>query len=105
MVTRITDAGGLPATPPRADSTGSASVRAGQGSGPPPQGAEASAPAVRLQLSPATQLKSAATVSDEALVQQIRQRLEAGQFHIDYEKVGEGMLRDLIAQSLHRTTR
>lgn len=106
MVTRITDAGALPTPPPRtertAEGTGSAAARPGQD-------AEASAaPAVRLQLSPATQLKASAastsaTTSDEALVQQIRQRLESGQFHIDYDKVGEGMLRDLIAQSLHRT--
>jgi flagellar biosynthesis anti-sigma factor FlgM len=110
MVTRITDAGALPTPPPRTErATERAGERAAERTG---QDAEASAaPAVRLQLSPATQLKSAAastsstsaTTSDEALVQQIRQRLESGQFHIDYDKVGEGMLRDLIAQSLHRT--
>jgi anti-sigma28 factor (negative regulator of flagellin synthesis) len=112
MVTRITDAGALPTTPPRAERPGTTGVRSDQEAGSGPTvGAEAaatpsSAPAVRLQLSAASQLGAASpAVSDEALVQQIRQRLEAGQFHIDYEKVGEGMLRDLIAQSLHRTQR
>jgi len=109
MVTRITDAGNLPPTPPRADRSGAAGLRAGQEStsNPPASEAASSAPAVRIQLSPASQLSSpsASTVSDEALIQQIRQRLEAGQFHIDYDKVSEGILRDLIAQSVHRTQR
>jgi anti-sigma28 factor (negative regulator of flagellin synthesis) len=112
MVTRITDAGTLPATPPRTDRPGSSGVRADQEAAPDPASGSAAAasasaaPAVRIQLSPASQLGSGAPVSaDDALVQQIRQRLDAGQFHIDYEKVGEGLLRDLIAQSLHRTQR
>jgi len=111
MVTRITDAGALPTTPPRTERPGSTGVRSDQEAGSGPTlGAEAaapsSAPAVRLQLSAASQLGAASpAVSDEALVQQIRQRMDAGQFHIDYEKVGEGILRDLIAQSLHRTQR
>ena len=106
MVTRITDAGTLPATTPRTDRPGTAGIRADQESGTGPTAEGAAAPAVRIQLSPASQLGAGSPVSsDEALVQQIRQRLDAGQFHIDYEQVGEGMLRDLIAQSLHRTQR
>jgi anti-sigma28 factor (negative regulator of flagellin synthesis) len=112
MVTRITDAGTLPATTSRTDRPGTGGIRADQESvaGSTAAGAStasaSAAPAVRIQLSPASQLGAGSPVnSDEALVQQIRQRLDAGQFHIDYEKVGEGMLRDLIAQSLHRTQR
>jgi|LauGreDrversion4_2_1035121.scaffolds.fasta_scaffold792521_1 anti-sigma28 factor (negative regulator of flagellin synthesis) len=112
MVTRITDAGTLPATTSRTDRPGAAGIRADQEAGSDAATGSASAasasaaPAVRIQLSPASQLGAGSPVnSDEALVQQIRQRLDAGQFHIDYEKVGEGMLRDLIAQSLHRTQR
>lgn len=103
MVTRITDTGALPTTPPRAERSGADHARAeGQAIQP---GAGSPEPAVRIQLSEASQLglNAASTVSDEALVREIRQRIDAGQFRIDYEKVGEGILRDLIAQSVHRT--
>jgi flagellar biosynthesis anti-sigma factor FlgM len=104
MVNRITDSGTLPSQPARPGGTGSAT---GASTESPANPASAPAPAVRIQLSATSQVDSAAAaspaVSDEALVREIRQRVEAGQFRIDYEQVGEGILRDLLSQSLYRT--
>ena len=106
MVNRITDSGALPSQPARPGGTGG-TAQTSSDSPVSQAAASAPAPAVRIQLSATSQVDSAAAasppVSDEALVREIRQRVEAGQFRIDYEQVGEGILRDLLSQSLYRT--
>jgi anti-sigma28 factor (negative regulator of flagellin synthesis) len=103
MVTRITDTGILPGTTVKQGRTAAspAPTDTAAGTAEPKSAAD---PAVRISLSMNASPETSAppSVSSEALVQEIRQRLASGQFQIDYEKVGEGMLRDLIAQSARK---
>lgn len=74
----------------------------------PAPSATSSTPAVRLELSEATQMgksPSPAVVNDlssSELVQEIRRRVQSGSFVIDYEQVGQAMLRDVVAQAIVR---
>ena len=67
-----------------------------------------SSPAVRLELSEATQAGKTPTpavvqdLSSSELVQEIRRRVQSGSFVIDYEQVGQAMLRDVVAQAVGR---
>lgn len=65
-------------------------------------------PAVRLDLSQATQAVKAAdlgktqdTTSTE-LVKEIRDRIQSGRFVVDYEQIGQALLRDVVAQVIAR---
>ncbi len=104
MVTRITDAGILPTGPLQQGRTNvsAASADSASGTAAAAETKNPSEPAVKINLSMTASQQAAAAVSSEALVEEIRQRLASGQFQIDYEKVGEGMLRELIAQSARR---
>lgn len=74
----------------------------------PTPASNTSSPAVRLALSEATQAGKApapAVVQDLAsseLVQEIRRRVQSGSFVIDYEQVGQALLRDVVAQAVGR---
>lgn len=65
-------------------------------------------PAVRLDLSQATQAVKAAdpgktqdTASTD-LVKEIRDRVQSGRFVVDYEHIGQALLRDVVAQVIAR---
>jgi anti-sigma28 factor (negative regulator of flagellin synthesis) len=64
--------------------------------------------AVRLSLSETTQAGMAPQAQDtqnlssSALVQEIRDRVQSGRFVIDYEQVGQAMLRDVVARAVGR---
>lgn len=65
-------------------------------------------PAVRLSLSETTQASMTAPpavtqdLSSSALVQEIRDRVQSGRFVIDYEQVGQALLRDVVARAVGR---
>ena len=64
-------------------------------------------PAVRLDLSQATQSGKAAVsgadlVSSSSLVKEIRERVESGRFVIDYEQIGQSLLREVVARATGR---
>ncbi len=104
MVTRITDTGILPTAPVQQGraNLSAASADSAPGTAAAPDSKSPSEPAVKINLSTSASQQAAVAVSSEALVEEIRQRLASGQFQIDYEKVGEGMLRELIAQSARK---
>jgi len=65
-------------------------------------------PAVRLDLSQATQAVKVVlpgTAQDSAsteLVKEIRDRVQSGRFVVDYEQIGQALLRDVVAQVITR---
>jgi anti-sigma28 factor (negative regulator of flagellin synthesis) len=64
-------------------------------------------PAVRLSLSETTQglapqAEVTQSLSSSALIQEIRDRVQSGRFVIDYEQVGQAMLRDVVARAVGR---
>ena len=50
----------------------------------------------------APQAQVTQNLSSSALVQEIRDRVQSGRFAIDYEQVGQAMLRDVVARAVGR---
>ena len=77
---------------------------------PSGKGADASAargatPAASIQIDVAAAIasaKKADKASDVKLLEDIRAKIQSGEFEIDYDKVAESILGDAIASSMHR---
>jgi flagellar biosynthesis anti-sigma factor FlgM len=92
---------------PSAVSPSGGAATANRAPHPAPAASGAStSPAVAFELSPAAQAVQSVAVSNEAafdaaLVQEIRQRIQSGDFQVNLQGVARGILRDaiLVAQS------
>jgi len=74
-------------------------------SNPAAAGAKAASPAASLDINVAAALanaKSADKTTDIKLLDEIRSKVAAGEFEIDYDRVAESILSDAIASSLRR---
>jgi len=73
---------------------------------PSGKGADASAAqAASIQIDVAAAIasaKKADKASDVKLLEDIRAKIQSGEFEIDYDKVAESILGDAIASSMHR---
>jgi len=72
---------------------------------PAAAGAKAASPAASLDINVAAALanaKSADKATDIKLLDEIRSKVAAGEFEIDYDRVAESILSDAIASSLRR---
>jgi len=69
------------------------------------QAARGVAPAASIQIDVAAAIasaKKADKASDVKLLEDIRAKIQSGEFEIDYDKVAESILGDVIASSMHR---
>ena len=74
-------------------------------SNPAAAGAKAASPAASLDINVAAALanaKSADKTIDIKLLDEIRSKVAAGEFEIDYDRVAESILNDAIASSMRR---
>jgi flagellar biosynthesis anti-sigma factor FlgM len=68
-----------------------------------PQADTVSGPAVNLDISLTAKLaevqsdSKASKASDEALIEKLRAKIAAGEFEIDYKKISQAMLNDVVA--------
>ena len=69
------------------------------------QAARGVPPAASIQIDVAAAIasaKKADKASDVKLLEDIRAKIQSGEFEIDYDKVAESILGDAIASSMHR---
>ncbi|MFM7284834.1 MAG: flagellar biosynthesis anti-sigma factor FlgM [Betaproteobacteria bacterium] len=72
---------------------------------PAAAGAKAASPAASLDINVAAAIANAKSVdkgTDVKLLDEIRSKIAAGEFEIDYDRVAESILNDAIASSMRR---